>query len=558
MTVRNKSHLPQTKPEKGCCGDEQEQPNCGSLILPALTTQADGSNLEDHHETRDDQHNVVNRLLVVHQLSLMLQTQLDQNALLRIMLSGITAGEALGFNRALVLLLDDDKCHLVGALGVGPVNEEECRHIWAEIASRGLTLNDFVNEFDSLNRYQKAQFNTETQKIRWLIGNENDLLTRTIKEKVCYHVTPDQFSDIVPEPLAQMLETSEFVAAPLVVTGNALGVVVADNKFSGNPITNEEIQLLSIVANQTAAALSHIRLFRELEKFQDHLAEKVREAVAEKQQAQEDMVRRAKMATIGEMAVVLAHEIRNPLTAIRGFAQRLKRLYDRPATVKSYTEIIVEEVDRLNRVLGDTLDYARLTDATYIPGDLNEVVRRVVKLMQERMGNSGIICETELTANLPTCCFDETQITQVAINLLKNAAESMADGGVITFRTGQEDHYCFLEVDDTGCGISEKELAKVLEPFYTTKTRGSGLGLSFTKRVLEEHGGDVLLTSEKGVGTRVRLRLPIGSEAPRVDEVIEKIDRAQPLVKQGDRLARFRDSNSQQQEGDDDGADSGR
>jgi signal transduction histidine kinase len=486
--------------------------------------------------SRTEQAMVINRLLLIHQLSLTLQTQLDQERLLRIMLSGITAGEALGFNRALVFLLDDSRQYLEGALGVGPINEEECRHVWQSIADRGLRLADFIDEFGQLTRYQTAALNICTQSIRWKIRENPDLFTRTLDERVCFHVTPDQELDPIPAPIAELLEAQELVTAPLVVTGTALGLVVADNKFSGRPITEQDIQLLSIVANQTAAALAHIRLIQQLERFQDHLEEKVREAVSEKERAVEDMIRRAKLASVGEMAVTVAHEIRNPLTAVRGFAQRLHRKYMDPDKVHTYAEVIITEVDRLNSVLGDVLDFARNVTAKFRPVNINEIVIRTVQLLEERLGKNQVICETELDPEMPTCYYDETQVTQVLINLMKNGAQSMKEGGVLLIRTFAGNGQCILEVTDTGQGIPEKSLQRIFEPFFTTKTQGTGLGLSFAKRVVEEHGGEIQVTTRADKGTSFRVVLPIKLDAPKVDEVIESLDMAAPLVDPNDPL----------------------
>ncbi|GMV65413.1 MAG: GAF domain-containing protein [Candidatus Omnitrophica bacterium] len=484
--------------------------------------------------SRTEQAMVINRLLVIQQLSLTLQTQLDQERLLRIMLSGITAGEALGFNRALVFLLDETREYLEGTLGVGPINEEECRHVWRTIADRGLTLSDFIDEFDQLNRYQTAELNIQTHSIRWKIREQDDIFTRSLDEKAWFHVTPDQHLEQVPPPVAELLEVQDMVITPLVVTGNVLGLVVADNKFSGRPITQENIQLLSIVANQTAAALAHIRLINELERFQDHLAEKVRETVAEKERAQEEMVRRAKLATVGEIAVTVAHEIRNPLTSVRGFAQRLLRRYGDPETVHTYAGIIIEEVDRLNSVLGDVLDFARNVDARIKPVNMNDLVRRTITLLEERFGKANILCETELSPEVPTCYYDETQLSQVLINLMKNGAQAMKEGGVILIRTAISGDKILLEVTDTGQGIEEKNLRRIFEPFFTTKTKGTGLGLSLAKRVVEEHGGVIRVQSEVGKGTTFRIILPMRLEAPRMAEVITSLDKARPLIDPAD------------------------
>jgi hypothetical protein len=504
-----------------------------------------------------DQEYLIKRLLVLHQLSLTLQTQLNEESLLRIMLSGITAGEALGFNRALVFLLNEDKSELVGKLGVGPINAEECEHVWRSIADRGLTLSSFLEKFDQLKRYQTAELNVQTQAIRWKVGEEEDVFTQTLRDRTCYVVNPENVK-LVPRPVAELLDAPEMVTAPLVVTGNFLGLVVADNKFSGRPITEEDIQLLSIVANQTAAALSHIRLIQELERFHAFLEDRIREALAEKERAQGEMIRHAKLATVGEMAVTIAHEIRNPLTSVRGFAQRLFKKQGDPETVQAYSEIIVQEVDRLNHVLGDVLDFARNVDTRFAPVDINEIVQKAVVLLSERLGKSNILCETTLDPKMPICHYDGPQLSQVLINLMKNGAEAMKEGGVLEVRTLAEEGACVVRVSDTGSGIPPGQLERIFEPFYSTKTKGTGLGLAFARRVIEEHGGRIEVESEIDRGTTFRVTLPLRLEAPKIDAVIESMGQAQPLVdRQDPLLAPAKRGRRRRAKGVDDGQDSG-
>jgi signal transduction histidine kinase len=477
-----------------------------------------------------DRELLIRRLLVLHRLSLTLQTQLEEESLLRIMLSGVTAGDALGFNRAQVYLLDDSKTELAGKLGVGPINEEECRHVWSSLCEGALTFEGFLREFDQLKKYQTAELNLKTQSIRWKIGDPLDVFTRTLRDKTSYLIRREETSFFIPEPVMDILDADEIVTAPLLVTGTNLGLVVADNKFSNRPITSEDIQLLSIVANQTAAALSHIRLIRELERFHSILEDRVREAVAEKERAQTEMIRRAKLATVGEMAVTIAHEIRNPLTSVRGFAQRLHRKRSDEETVDAYSEIIIEEVDRLNRVLGDVLDFARNVDVSFGPISLNEVVESSIRLLQERFGRGSILCETDLDPNMPVCHYDGAQLTQVLINLLKNGAEAMKEGGVLVVSTHASEEHCVVEIIDTGKGISPEELGHIFEPFFTTKTKGTGLGLAFAKRVIEEHDGRIEVESEVGTGTTFRITLPVRLAPQKIDEIIGSLETVHPLV----------------------------
>ncbi|MBK7495140.1 MAG: hypothetical protein IPI28_06985 [Candidatus Omnitrophica bacterium] len=219
---------------------------------------------------------------------------------------------------------------------------------------------------------------------------------------------------------------------------------------------------------------------------------------------------------------------------MRGFAQRLLRRYGDPETVHTYAGIIIEEVDRLNSVLGDVLDFARNVDARIKPVNMNDLVRRTITLLEERFGKANILCETELSPEVPTCYYDETQLSQVLINLMKNGAQAMKEGGVILIRTAISGDKILLEVTDTGQGIEEKNLRRIFEPFFTTKTKGTGLGLSLAKRVVEEHGGVIRVQSEVGKGTTFRIILPMRLEAPRMAEVITSLDKARPLIDPAD------------------------
>jgi signal transduction histidine kinase len=226
----------------------------------------------------------------------------------------------------------------------------------------------------------------------------------------------------------------------------------------------------------------------------------------------------SQLATLGRFSAQMAHDLKNPLAALKGAAQLLKddvAALPAPAgseeqSASSLVELMLEEIDRLARVV-DT--YRRLAniDVARTRVDVNGVVRDVVRL-QALVPASGVSLRTALDDALPACAADRDMIAAVVENLVRNAVEALPSGGEVTVRTrraeGEEGAGVVVAVEDTGVGMDASTRERAFDDFFTTKATGSGLGLAFTKRVVEAHGGVVSITSTEGHGTVVRFRLP--------------------------------------------------
>lgn len=216
-----------------------------------------------------------------------------------------------------------------------------------------------------------------------------------------------------------------------------------------------------------------------------------------------------KMAAIGELSTYIAHEIRNPLFAIGGFARSLLRggKMDEESTEK--VNIILEEASRLDGILKSILNYARPTDARAGEVDVNHVVGETVQLMSIGCDQEGICIKTELDPGVARAKGVPELLKQCLINMVKNSMEAMGEGrGCITLSTGMEDAFVTVRVEDTGRGMPDDVKLKVFNPFFSTKDSGSGLGLAMTKKIVEDVGGRISLSSHEGVGTAVTLYLP--------------------------------------------------
>lgn len=215
-----------------------------------------------------------------------------------------------------------------------------------------------------------------------------------------------------------------------------------------------------------------------------------------------------KLASIGELSTYIAHEIRNPLFSISGFANSLMRMEGLDEDARNKLTIILEESRRLDGILKSIMNFTRPTDADAREMDLNESVRSTMDVMGIGFGEQEIVLKLELDNRVAMVKANPEQIRQSLINLVKNAVEAMPDGGELTISTSMVEGYARLMVTDTGVGIEPGLRDKLFSPFYSTKGKGSGLGLAMIRKIMDELGGEVELTSRVGKGTTVTLYLP--------------------------------------------------
>jgi len=219
-----------------------------------------------------------------------------------------------------------------------------------------------------------------------------------------------------------------------------------------------------------------------------------------------------KLGAIGELSTYIAHEIRNPLFAIGGFADALLRSKTLENGDRSKVGIIRQESKRLDNILKSIINFARPMGGAMGESCINEVARQAAKLVDQgparRAGDVPVDLQLDLDPAEPMVRGEQELLKQCLVNMLKNSLEAMPEGGRLRVSTRVGESFVDLEVADTGTGIAEENLLQVFSPFYSTKDRGAGLGLAMTKKIIEDLGGEVRLESEAGRGTTVLLRLP--------------------------------------------------
>lgn len=233
--------------------------------------------------------------------------------------------------------------------------------------------------------------------------------------------------------------------------------------------------------------------------------------MTEVQVLKQEVERSRRLASVGRLAAGVAHEIRNPLSSIKGFATYFRERYRDVDEDRQTADVMIQEVDRLNRVIGQLLDFARPMAVEKAPVRIEPLIRHALKMIESPAGERGIRTQTRLDPSLGTIPVDADRLGQVLLNLLLNALEATPEGGTLTVsvETDLQAGRVRIKVQDTGKGIPQEHLPLIFDPYFTTKGSGTGLGLAIVHKIVESHGGEVRVESEEGKGTTVTVLLPL-------------------------------------------------
>lgn len=440
-------------------------------------------------------------LSILHEISSTLATTLDKDRLLHIILTGVTIGGGLGFNRAILFLLNEKENVLKGVLGVGPDSEDDAHRMWSMAPATG-SLRERILSDNDMMIHKDSNINKLATSLIVPVNGGTSVLARTVLDKHGY-IIQDAMNDTRTLPsLRDTIKTESFATAPLITKGKVIGVVFVDNYFTKKPITEEDMRFLTMFTNQAGLAIENALIYSNLEETNKSLRE-----------AQERLIQQERMAALGEMATSIAHEIRNPLVSIGGFARRLKDKPDMDDQSKRYSEIIYTEVNRLERILHEILAFAREAPPAFISTDINKVIEDALVLCKENLSSRNILISLELYRDLPLISSDPQQLKQVFINLFANAEQAMEGrGGTLSITTRLSDRLpldILIEISNSGPGIPQEIMANIFNPFFTTKSSGTGLGLAIVHRIIKSHNGRISVKNRPDDGVSFLIRLPV-------------------------------------------------
>lgn len=325
-------------------------------------------------------------------------------------------------------------------------------------------------------------------------------------------VTDDKRNKYIP--ITGEEEFHSILSVPLKYREETVGVINVQTR-KPRAFQKNESELLKTIAHHVSGLIRNARL------YESFLAAK-----RELEEANERLIESEKMAALGRLSATLSHELRNPLAGLKGASQLLHRkLHDSES--KQYVQLILDEVERLGVIVEDLINFARPKSLHYEQFDANSLIENSILLHSEDLVRQKIIVRKRLS-KLPPLYADKSKFKQVVVNIILNAMDAMPEGGeliVSSSFTLRED--CGMEVAsfqfrDTGQGIPDDVIAKVFEPFYTTKPTGVGLGLAVCKSIIEQHGGSIAIQSKKrtagskrleSTGTLIMIEIPLAGKA---------------------------------------------
>jgi len=434
---------------------------------------------------------------------------LSLEQVLEAVLIAMTAGQGLRFNRAFLLLIDERAEVLRGEIAIGPSSREEAARIWSDLADQPDDLFEMMTSYDRSLKETDVAVNEIVRRLAVPLAEDTHVLIRAMRGRRVVHVMDSEAGPGVTDVRA-WLGCRSFAVAPLATRQGPLGVLIADNAISGLEITPLDLEFLQLFANQSSNAIESSRLNEEL-------ARKIRDLHKAHQKQKEDqqtLLRMERLSVMGETSAIVAHELRNPLVAIGGFARTLLRSLPDGDPNREFAKIITEEVDRLERIIHDLLDFIRPQKMMRRIQPADRVVRDALAKMQPQFEDGPVHLLADLQAGETEVNCHPGEIQQVLQNLILNAIQAQPDGGTVTVSSRRLEGGVLIQVEDEGPGIARDVAQKMFSPFYTTKTAGSGLGLTICAQIIKAHGGVLRAENRADGGARLSFILPLAKAVP--------------------------------------------
>jgi len=331
----------------------------------------------------------------------------------------------------------------------------------------------------------------------WVIQNGKPMIVEDVQKE-------SRFSDRFDRDTG--FRTRSLICVPLTIREETIGALQVINKRNGGPFADEDLELLTALAQQIAVALDNAKLYQRLE-------ENFRLTAEELKITQQKLIRSERLAAMANLVKGVAHEVRNPIMSIGGFAARMKTGLEKNHQFHKYLDIILKETSRLEKVVRDVKELAEMHTAYLQPANMNNLLSKVIEDFSPALSRKSIHVEADIQEDLPTIILDRAQILRALKNIIQNSIEAMPKGGTIKLKARPVDSRIRIVVEDSGVGIDEDKLDSIHDPFVTSKTTGAGLGLTMVYQITMNHHGEIDIKSRGSRGTIVTLDLPLNFQS---------------------------------------------
>lgn len=453
-------------------------------------------------------------LSILYHINTAMRSTVRLNKLLRIILTGVTIGGGLGFNRAVLLMVNERAQTLRGILGVGPGSGEEANQIWQDNIRQQKTLVEMIINVPEDEEYIETSFEKTAKSIWMPLELDQGIFARTVLERHPFNVNEESEYIAESQQVINALEASRFATVPLVVRDKVIGMIYVDNKYNNVPINEDDMNFLQMFANQAALAIDNAILYSNLELRNQELRE-----------VQDQLLQSEKMMALGKMSAAIAHEIRNPIICVGGFARRLLKDETLREKSRKYVHIISEEATRLENILQDILTFSREDKLQFEECDVNNIIKGVLDVLTLEITDREVEVNTCFYTELMPIIADAQQLKQVFINLITNALHQVPEKrgliNIMTYNTLSVRGGVTVEISDNGGGISTEIIDNIFNPFFTTKGGGTGLGLVITRKIINNHRGTINVRNRPGVGVTFVINLPLEPRIAHQEEMAE-------------------------------------
>jgi PAS domain S-box-containing protein len=402
---------------------EKDGTTCG--LIGFLEDETDKVKLEEGLKQK------IAELFIIDEVEKVLGSTLNLNEILEIILIAVTAGQGLGFNRAFLTLMDEKGAYLEGKMAIGPSNREEAYRIWSNLSQQYQSLEDILKSYRSALDQKNIEVNQIVQKIKVSIREKDNPLIQSVLDKQARYLDEANYSPPFTSNLFETIGTRKLALAPLISVDKVEGLILADNFVTGKEIKDEDLKLLQIFAHHAGSAIERSRLYQRLEQKLMELEEANRK-IAENSRR---MIKIERLQAIEEVTFQVAHELRNPMTIIGGFARSILKKTSPQDENYKYLEIIASQTERMEDLLTNFLDYVYVPENIVEELDLNLSIEQSLELLKDELKEKRIYLINNLQPQLPKLHLNPELLGSSLMNILRYMLSNSSSSGSLNITT---------------------------------------------------------------------------------------------------------------------------